>query len=183
MKKMKIVNVFFVAFIILIPTRGSSQTPVIESKVSADSLLEFELQLDSLRRYLKIPALSAAVVKDNEIIWANGFGYADLEKKVKATDSTAYRVASITKTYASTIIMQLVNEGIIDLEAPISEYGINLKSKGIICVKHLLSHTSQYKPGEVFRYSGARFGYLEEVIKDATGKSFGELFIERIIIP
>jgi len=180
---MKLINVFFVAFIILISTRGSSQTPVNESKVPADSLLEFELQLDSLRRYLKIPALSAAVVKDNEIIWANGFGYADLEKQVKATDSTAYRVASITKTYASTIIMQLVNEGILDLEAPISEYGINLKSKGIICVKHLLSHTSQYKPGEVFRYSGARFGYLEEVIKDATGKSFGELLIERIIIP
>lgn len=147
------------------------------------SIEQFENLLDSLRKNLKIPALSAAVIEDHEIIWAKGFGYADVEKDIKATDSTSYRVASITKTYATTIIMQLVNEGKIDLEAPVSEYGIDLKSPGIIRVKHLLSHTSQYQPGEIFRYSGARFGYLEEVIKNATGKSFGELFIKRIIIP
>jgi len=148
-----------------------------------DSIRHFEELLDSLRINLKIPAISAAVIKNNEIIWAKGFGYADLEKKIKATDSTAYRVASITKTYASTIIMQLVNEGKIDLEVPVSDYGVELNSKRIIRVKHLLSHTAQYQPGEIFRYSGARFGYLEDVIKHVTGQSFGELFIERIIIP
>jgi len=167
----------------------SGFTPVSDSEIQMfthsrkDSIEQFEILLDSLRINLKIPAISAAVIKDHEIIWAKGFGYADLEKDIKATDSTAYRVASITKTYASTIIMQLVNEGKIDLEAPVSDYGIDLKSTGTIRVKHLLSHTSQYQPGKIFRYSGARFGYLEEVIKNATGKSFGELFIERIIIP
>lgn len=167
----------------------SGFTPVSDSEIQMfshsrkDSIEQFEILLDSLRINLKIPAISAAVIEDHEIIWAKGFGYADIENKIQATDSTAYRVASITKTYASTIIMQLVNEGKIDLDAPVSDYGIDLKSPGIIKVKHLLSHTSQYQPGKIFRYSGARFGYLEEVIKNSTGKSFGELFIERIIIP
>ena len=148
-----------------------------------DSIRHFEGLLDNLRTNLEIPAISAAVIKDKKVIWANGFGYADLEKRIKATDSTAYRVASVTKTYASTIIMQLVNEGKIDLEAPVSDYGVELKGNIPVKVKHILSHTAQYQPGEIFRYSGARFGYLEDVIKYTTGKSFGELFIERIIIP
>jgi len=183
---MKTITLLIVAIVILSIT-GSAQVPDSGIRQSDyqdnDSIKQFEKLLDSLRINLKIPAISAAVIKDYEIIWANGFGYADLEKDIEATDSTAYRVASITKTYASTIIMQLVNEGKIDLEAPVSDYGIDLKSTGTIRVKHLLSHTSQYQPGEIFRYSGGRFGYLEEVIKNATGKSFGELFIERIIIP
>jgi len=148
-----------------------------------DSIIEFEKLLDSLRINLKIPAISAAVIKDHEIIWVKGFGYADIENKIPATDSTSYRVASITKTYASTIIMQLVNEGKIDLESLILNYNVDQPANKKIKVKHLLSHTSQYKPGEIFRYSGARFGYLEDVIFNASGKTFGELFIERIIIP
>ena len=148
-----------------------------------DSIKQFEKLLDSLRLHLKIPAISAAVIKDNKIIWANGFGYADLKNKINATEYTAYRVASITKTYASTIIMQLVNEGKIDLEAPVINYGLDIPNNRKIKVKHLLSHTSQYRPGKFFRYSGARFGYLEDVIINATGETFGELFIERIIIP
>ena len=148
-----------------------------------DSIEQFEKLLDNLRLDLKIPAISAAVIRDHRIIWAKGFGYADVEKKIDATELTSYRVASITKTYASTVIMQLVNEGKIDLGSPVSDYGINLPDRGTIRVKHLLSHTSQYTPGKFFRYSGARFGYLEDVIINATGKTFGELFIERIIIP
>ncbi len=183
---MKSISILIVLTIVL-SISGATQTTGSGMRQSDypdnDSIDQFEILLDRLRINLKIPAISAAVIKDNEIIWAKGFGYADIEKDIKATDSTAYRIASITKTYASTIILQLVNEGKIDLEAPVLEYGIDLKSLGIIKVKHLLSHTSQYQPGEIFRYSGARFGYLEEVITNATGKSFGELFIERIIIP
>ncbi|NQT76133.1 MAG: serine hydrolase [Bacteroidetes bacterium] len=148
-----------------------------------DSFEQFEIFLDKLRINLKIPAISAAVIENHEIIWAKGFGYADIEKDIKATDSTSFRVASITKTYASTIIMQLVNEGKINLEFLVSNYGVDLSANKKIKVKHLLSHTSQYKPGKIFRYSGARFGYLEDVIINASGKTFGELFIERIIIP
>lgn len=173
--------------IVMLPFLGVAQGTNIEIPRSgnprADSILQFEKRLNRLRTNLNIPAYSAAVVKDNEIIWAKGFGYADIRNKIMATDSTSYRVASITKTYASAIIMQLVNEGLIDLEAKALDYSSDIPVNEDVKVKHLLSHTSQYKPGKIFRYSGARFGLLEEVIIGATGKTFSELFVERILIP
>ncbi|MBA2527928.1 MAG: beta-lactamase family protein [Pyrinomonadaceae bacterium] len=142
-----------------------------------------ESQLENLRQELKIPALSAAIVKDQKVLWAKGFGFADVENKVPATEHTPYHLASLTKTFASTILMQLVQEGKIKLDDPVSKYGITLESEGVIRVRHLLSHTSEGNPGESYRYNGNRFGELDKVIQRATGKSFGELLIANILDP
>lgn len=149
----------------------------------AARIARLETLLESLRQELKIPAYSAAIVKDQKVIWAKGFGYADLENKVPATEHTAYHLASLTKTFASTILMQLVQDGKIKLDDPVSKYGINLESDGVIRVRHLLSHTSEGNPGEQYRYNGNRFGELDKVVQRASGKSFGELLIANILDP
>lgn len=79
--------------------------------------------------------------------------------------------------------MQLVAEGELDLEDPVSDYGVSLESQGIIRVKHLLSHTSEGVPGTQHSYSGYRYGLLAKVVQGATGKSFGRLLSERIHTP
>lgn len=142
-----------------------------------------ESSLESLRQDLKIPAMSAAVVKDQKVLWARGFGYADLEKKIPATEHTPYHLASLTKTFASTVVMRLVQEGKVSLDDPVSKYGINLESDGVIRVKHLLSHTSEGVPGEHYSYNGNRFGELDKVVERAAGKSFGEVLIDEILDP
>src|ERR671921_503628 len=149
----------------------------------AARIARFETLLESLRQDLKIPAYSAAIVKNQKVIWAKGFGYADVENKIPATEHTAYHLASLTKTFASTILMQLVQEGKIKLDDPVSKYGITLESNGVITVRHLLSHTSEGNPGEQYRYNGNRFAELDKVIQVATGKSFGELLIANILDP
>jgi CubicO group peptidase (beta-lactamase class C family) len=146
-------------------------------------LARFETQLESLRQDLKIPAYSAAIVKDQKVIWAKGFGYADVENKIPATEHTAYHLASLTKTFASTILMQLVQEGKIKLDDPVSKYGIVLESNGVIKVRHLFSHTSEGNPGEQYHYNGNRFAELDKVIQKAGGKSFAELLISNILDP
>jgi CubicO group peptidase (beta-lactamase class C family) len=146
-------------------------------------IASFETQLESLRQELKIPAYSAAIVKNQKVIWAKGFGYADVENKIPATEHTAYHLASLTKTFASTILMQLVQEGKIKLDDPVSKYGIMLESDGVIRVRHLLSHTSEGNPGEQYRYNGNRFAELDKVVERATGKSFAELLIANILDP
>ena len=152
---------------------------------SSDSarIARLETLLESLRQELKIPAYSAAIVKDQKVIWAKGFGYADVENKIPATEHTPYHLASLTKTFASTILMQLVQEGKIKLDDPVSKYGITLESDGVIRVRHLLSHTSEGNPGEQYRYNGNRFAELDKVVERATGKSFGELLIANILDP
>lgn len=149
----------------------------------ASRLAQLETQLENLRQQLKIPAYSAAIVRDQKVIWAKGFGLADVENKIPATEHTPYHLASLTKTFASTILMQLVQEGKIRLDDPVSKYGITLESDGVIRVKHLLSHTSEGNPGEQYRYNGNRFAELDKVIQKATGKSFGELLIANILDP
>lgn len=146
-------------------------------------IASFETQLESLRQELKIPAYSAAIVKNQKVIWAKGFGYADVENKIPATEHTAYHLASLTKTFASTILMGLVQEGKIKLDDPVSKYGITLESDGVIRVRHLFSHTSEGNPGEQYRYNGNRFAELDKVIERATGKSFAELLIANILDP
>jgi CubicO group peptidase (beta-lactamase class C family) len=149
----------------------------------SERIAHFETVLESLRQDLKIPAYSAAIVKDQKVIWAKGFGYADVENKIPATEHTAYHLASLTKTFASTILMQLVQEGKIKLDDPVSKYGITLESDGVIRVRHLLSHTSEGNPGEQYRYNGNRFAELDKVVQRATGKSFAELLIANILDP
>ena len=152
-------------------------------RTDAERIARLETLLENLRQELKIPAYSAAIVKDQKVIWAKGFGFADLENKIPATEHTPYHLASLTKTFASTILMQLVQEGKIKLDDPVSKYGITLASDGVITVRHLLSHTSEGNPGEQYRYNGNRFAELDKVIDRASGKSFGELLIANILDP
>jgi CubicO group peptidase (beta-lactamase class C family) len=163
---------------LFVPATGAHTTDLDPARIA-----RFEAELETLRQELKIPAYSAAIVKNQRVIWAKGFGYADVENKIPATEHTAYHLASLTKTFASTILMQLVQEGKIKLDDPVSKYGVTLESEGVIRVRHLLSHTSEGNPGEQYRYNGNRFAELDKVVQSATGKSFAELLIANILDP
>jgi CubicO group peptidase (beta-lactamase class C family) len=167
----------------LIRVEGSHTSGQTVQSSDAERIARLETLLENLRQELKIPAYSAAIVKDQKVLWAKGFGYADVENKIPATEHTPYHLASLTKTFASTILMQLVQEGKIKLDDPVSKYGITLESDGVIKVRHLLSHTSEGNPGEQYRYNGNRFGELDKVVQRATGKSFGEVLIANILDP
>ncbi len=95
-----------------------------------DRFPHLEHRLDGIRQQLKVPAMSCAIVKDQKVVWAKGFGYADVENKIPATEHTSYHLASLTKTFASTILMQLVQDGKVKLDDPVSKYGILLESEG-----------------------------------------------------
>src|ERR1700742_5148940 len=85
-----------------------------------ETLQPFIAGLDSIRVELKIPGMAAAVMKGGSVLFEGGFGYADLEHHIKATGNTTFRIASITKTFTSTLVMQLVAQGKLDLQSPIS---------------------------------------------------------------
>ena len=111
---------------------------------------------------LKIPGLSAVILEDGEVLWTQGFGYADVERRVPATPDTLYHLASVTKTFTAILVLQLVEQGKLDLDAPVSRYVPEIKDDRI-CIKHLLSHTSEGTPGEKFNYNPDRFEHLKTI--------------------
>jgi CubicO group peptidase (beta-lactamase class C family) len=74
-----------------------------------DSMQTFEQEVERLRKELKIPGMSVAVMQEQEVIFARGFGYADLENRIPATEDTPYNIASCTKPFAAVVLMQLVS--------------------------------------------------------------------------
>src|SRR5688572_17842399 len=88
----------------------------------ADKREKIEQSITAAMTRLSIPGLSVAVVVDRKLIWSNGYGLADIENYVPAKATTAYRLASISKPITAAAVMQLVDRGKLDLDAPIQKY-------------------------------------------------------------
>ncbi|HET8669300.1 MAG TPA: serine hydrolase [Candidatus Saccharimonadales bacterium] len=184
----KTISTSLLAVLLLVDASGSrSETPGSEgldtSSRDEQRLARFEKQADELRTLLKIPGMSAVIVKDQKVLWAKGFGFADFESRIPATPDTLYSIASLTKTFAATIIMQLVEQGKLDLDEPMSNYSTDFKNDSVK-VKHLLSHTSNGPtPGDRYLYDGNQFNYLTAVIEKKNGKPFREVIVETFLDP
>jgi CubicO group peptidase (beta-lactamase class C family) len=144
-----------------------------QKTISQPDIVGFVEGLNNVKSLLRIPAMEAAVMQGDSILLEKGFG---------VPADAIFRVASITKTFTSTLIMQLVEKGKLDLDAPISRYGLDLGNP-VITVRQLLTHTSEEKPGTWFSYSGYRFGRLGVVIEKAAGVPYYQLLMENIVKP
>lgn len=128
-----------IIFLLLLPGFTTSA----QSKISSEK----ENKIDSLvAAYMSrnnIPGASVAIVKDNKRVFARGYGMADMENFVPATPATIFRLASVSKPITAVAVMQLVEQGKIDLNAPVQKYLPQFpKKKYPVTVKQLLSHTS-----------------------------------------
>ena len=91
----------------------------------------------------QIPGATFAIGTGGRLVWSEGFGYADLENNIKAGPETAYRTASIGKSITATGAMELVEQGKLDLDAPVQKYCPRFPPKPWpVTVRHLISHTS-----------------------------------------
>jgi CubicO group peptidase (beta-lactamase class C family) len=69
-----------------------------------------------------MPSMALAIIKNNSMVWSKGYGYADIKNKKEATNKTVYMLASISKTFAATAIMQLWEKGFLDLDDDVNKY-------------------------------------------------------------
>jgi CubicO group peptidase (beta-lactamase class C family)/D-alanyl-D-alanine dipeptidase len=94
----------------------------------------------------QLPALSIALVDDQDVVWARGFGFADSTRKVQATADTLYRVGSVSKPFTALLIMLLVEMGLVDLDAPVDRYLPDFRPKNPygkeITLRQILCHRS-----------------------------------------
>lgn len=103
-------------------------------------------QLESLH----IPGAAVAVVADGKVYFAKGYGYADLEKSRKVDpETTLFRIGSVTKLFTSTAVMQLAEQGKLDLNTDVNTYLKAFKVPATypepITLAHLLAHTPGFE--------------------------------------
>src|SRR6266481_2363482 len=121
-------------------TNISARKDYVEVAAALQSLIHHEMQDKQL------PAFSIALVDGKEIVWAQGFGYQDPEHKIPATAHTIYRVGSVSKLFTDIGIMQMVEAGKINLDAPVSQYVPDFRPQNPfakpITFRELMSHRS-----------------------------------------
>jgi CubicO group peptidase (beta-lactamase class C family) len=117
-----------------------------------------EAWIDSQMAYRGLPGMSVGIVHDQDLIWARGFGHADMEKKVPAAPDTVYRIASISKLFTSTAILHLRDRGRLRLDDPVAAHLLwfGLKDHDpdapAVTIEHLLTHTSGLPRESAFPY-------------------------------
>jgi CubicO group peptidase (beta-lactamase class C family) len=117
---------------------------------AASALAQNADLLDELRTFVEsrvdeqgTVGLSVALVLNDQLVWSEGFGFADLEAGNRATGSTIYRIGSVSKPVVGTALMQLHEQGRVDLDADIRTYIPEWPEKQwTITVRHLMTHSS-----------------------------------------
>jgi CubicO group peptidase (beta-lactamase class C family) len=114
-----------------------------------------------------IPGLAIAVALNGEIVWSEAFGYADLDARVPATPATQFRIGSVSKPFTAVAVARLVEEGKIDLDAPVQRYVPAFPAKRYpITTRQLAGHLAgvRHYRGDEFLLN-RRFGSVSEALE------------------
>ena len=161
----------------------------------------------------RLPSLSAGVFRAGEIVWSEAIGLADVEERRAATTDNQYAIASITKTFTATALMQLRAEGKLDLDDPLERHLPGV-SHGALTLRRMLAHASGLQrepPGEIWEslvfpgeeellagladaeqvlaggqawhYSNLAYALLGQVVSRVSGTPFRDYVRERLLDP
>jgi CubicO group peptidase (beta-lactamase class C family) len=155
-----------------------------------------------------IPGLQVAVVVGGRVVMSEAYGVADIEQQLAATRATLFPINSATKSFTGVAIMQLVEDGRVDLEAPISRYLSDLPTAWReVRIRQLLAHTSglpnivdehglvgggteaeawakvqtlpmEAVPGAGFAYNQTNYVLLGRLIEAVSGQPFDKFLAE-----
>ncbi len=124
-------------------------------------------QIEAALKKYRVPGLSLTLVRGHEVLWSEGFGYADLAQRRPATPDTVYRVGSLAKPFTAMAVMQLAEAGEIDIDQPLDAYlpDFSIRSRfdttaEPITVRAVLSHHAGL-PTDLSKGMWSEQAYLE----------------------
>lgn len=145
-----------------------------------------------------VPGVQIAVIRNGSPVWHGAFGVANASTGAPVTEASVFEAASLTKPLFAYAVLQLVDEGRLDLDTPLVTYlpgRYELESEDLlkaVTARHVMSHRTgfpnwrrrdrpleiHFPPGERFSYSGEGFVYLAAVVERLTGETV-EAFVRR----
>lgn len=126
------------------------------SLAAADAADQARALLQALHAATRVPALSAAVVRGDRVLWAEAMGKADLELDVAAAPRHRFRLGSVSKVITASLAAQMAAKGMVDLDTPIATYRPDLpEHHRATTLKQLLTHR-----GGVRHYNASDFNFM-----------------------
>ncbi|TFF91421.1 class A beta-lactamase-related serine hydrolase, partial [Candidatus Thorarchaeota archaeon] len=96
---------------------------VIDASGAYDTTVNYtEERIEKLMKRQHLPSVAVALIDDQDVVWHKVFGMADVENQIPGTADTVYRMWSVAKVFTAIEVMRLVEEGLIDLDAPLVTY-------------------------------------------------------------
>lgn len=151
-----------------------------------------------------VPGLAIASIRNGKMAYSRGYGLTKSDSTQRVTSTTVFDAASLSKPVFAYAVLQLVEQGLLDLDKPLHEYlpypdvAQDERYKKITA-RMVLSHRTGFPnwrrnrqsnelamlftPGERFSYSGEGFVYLQKVVEKLTGKPVNDVMTERVFTP
>jgi CubicO group peptidase (beta-lactamase class C family) len=142
--------------IVLLTALAPLNVSLAQSTPSTDDISQvvekFRQEIPQRMHQENIPGLAIAVVDDQGVLWSEGFGYTDWDQRNPVTPDTLFSIQSMSKSFTATAAMFAAQDGLVDLDAPITDYLPDFKVNSIfeehpgakITLRMLLSHTAGF---------------------------------------
>lgn len=174
------------------------------SQSSTADRLPGEGAIEKLLRNFDVPGLALATLSSCDVDGVRTYGFAQPETGAKVTPQTAFEAASLSKPVFAYLVLELADEGIIDLDAPLAPFDYpritDTDAYGKLTPRMILTHRTglpnwsgdsqeedradtipfENAPGTAYSYSGEAFELLRAFVVAKTGLSLQELFLERL---
>lgn len=171
-------------------------------KGDAAAALALGLRFDSLRTALRIPGLAVVLLRDTTVVYAQGFGLADLERRTPVTPETPFNIASVAKPISAVVALRLAQDGLLDLDRPMRRYAGFAEfcdaargDGGIffgdypclgdrLTLRHVLSMSANgEQPGTRFWYNPPSYSWASRPMAEVGGRTFSELVDSLVFRP
>jgi CubicO group peptidase (beta-lactamase class C family) len=188
---MRLIFILPAVFIISLILKGCAVPAKL--KTNKNDFSEIETYLQSLIDTANIPGIAIAITNKQEIIYSKAFGVASMQTKEPLQLRHIFHIASISKTFTATAVMQLVEKGKINPDAPLAEYlpyfRMDDERYKLITIRQMLNHTSGMpdvdvsNPGVEYHYSNIAFDVMADLIAKVSGMSFEKYEKDNILSP
>jgi len=139
---------------------------------------QLEPMIEQVMKQQEVPGFAIAIVRDQKIVYAAGFGVRNIDNKNdKITPRSLFHMASITKPFVATSVMQLVEQGKVELDSPVVKYLSYFRLKDeqykTITVRQMLGHISGMPDVQDYEWDKPQYddGALERYVRSITDKS------------
>lgn len=146
------------SFVLLTGSAFAKDVANSKSDSMQQRLAELSQKLEKQRQAMNIPGMAIAVVKDDKVIMAEGFGLSDLEQQIKVTPETLFAIGSSSKAFTATLVGMQVDDKKMEWDAPITEYLPYLKyqlaNDEEVTIRDMLSHRSGFARNDLLWANG-----------------------------